>query len=253
MHTNTLVSSLQAVSLLGFPLVAYTNPHHLPRTIVTGSATISNDAPLVARDDPQPSAYPYGDAYPGEWQYLGWDKDDNDQKKRAEKIHAAFAEWRDMASAGKNEADNPDGTIFKRWFSTSDSGEKKEITGVFANMWDDERAAPAAPVVKMVCEQIDFKKGCKATLAAYTLQDSGHFHVCPYGDGDRRPPNKDIQCANLDASASSKMRSLPMTLLHEMTSVMPQPALTLAMRLVEHMTVSSLVRTTRYSMLRIVR
>ena len=75
MYTSTLLSSLQAISLLGLPLAAYANPHLLPRTPAAASTTINDDKPLVARDDPKPSAYPYGDAYPGEWQYLGWDKD----------------------------------------------------------------------------------------------------------------------------------------------------------------------------------
>lgn len=56
---------------------------------------------------------------------------------------------------------------------------------------------------------------CKANTNAYLIPETGQFHICPKGLDLKL--NGDIECTDLDASCSSKMRSLPMTLLHEMT------------------------------------
>ena len=45
----------------------------------------------VKREDPV--SYPYGDALPNEFQWLGWDPEDEDQKKDGQKIHEAFKQW----------------------------------------------------------------------------------------------------------------------------------------------------------------
>ena len=63
--------------------------------VETSSRTIQKRAPVP---------YPYGDPFPGEFQYENWDPNDSGQKARAEKIHKAFGEWRDMASAAVTEA-----------------------------------------------------------------------------------------------------------------------------------------------------
>jgi hypothetical protein len=62
-------------------------------------------------------------------------------------------------------------------------------------MWDvsGDGMAPA-PVAKMVCEQMDFKSACRATMAAQTIEDTGHFHVCPYGE---QRPLSSSSCADM--------------------------------------------------------
>lgn len=82
-------------------------------------------------------------------------------------------------------------------------------------MYDDEAGEAAEPVGKMVCNREDFKDFCTSTRRAYTMEDEGEFHICLLGMESKL--NAEISCDDLDASCSLKMRSLPMTLLHDMT------------------------------------
>lgn len=70
----------------------------------------------------------------------------------------------------------------------------------------------------MVLDRKDFgdKETKNPEWAAYTIASSGRFHICEYGFKNRGLM-KDISCDNLDESCSNQMRSLAMTLLHEMT------------------------------------
>ena len=45
----------------------------------------------MKREDPV--SYPYGDALTNEFQWLGWDSEDEDQKKDGQAIHEAFKQW----------------------------------------------------------------------------------------------------------------------------------------------------------------
>ena len=69
-----------------------------------GASSTTDDERTMTVYKRAPSAYPYGDPYPGEWQYENWDPNDDGQRQRAERIHAAFGQWRDMVSAALTEA-----------------------------------------------------------------------------------------------------------------------------------------------------
>ncbi|KAL9108046.1 MAG: hypothetical protein Q9227_007152 [Pyrenula ochraceoflavens] len=172
----------------------------------------------VRDDDPKPSSYPYGTALTNEFQWVNWDPKNDDDKKDGQKIHQAFQELGDLVKAGSTEAGKTDGDPFKRWFGKQD--DNSEIKKVFDNIWSGDSAT--STVAKMVLDRKDFQKDgdkgwceVKTTMAAYTMADSGRFHVCPYGLG--RKQNSEIQCGDLADSCSADMRSLAMTLLHEMT------------------------------------
>ena len=166
---------------------------------------------VVARAAPAPSDYPYGTPATNEFKWLGWDPDDDNDKSDGMVIHNAFLQWADLVKAGAAAATDTSGDTFKRWFGGYTPA--VEIKQVFDEMWNGTSAAPA--VAGMVNVRKDFLNECTSRLAAYTVAGSGRFHVCPYGIG--RPVLEDIDCKNLDASCSAKMRSLSMTLLHEMT------------------------------------
>ncbi len=166
---------------------------------------------LVARDDPKPSAYPYGDAATNEFKWLNWDPKNDADKRDGRIIHQAFIEWKDLVKQGAVAAAKKDGDTFKRWFGKQE--EPEDIKNVFGNMWDGSGASK--PVADMVCDRKDFDDRCKGKVAAYTLPDTGVFHVCQYGLD--LPQLSKIQCGDLKDSCSTNMRSLSMTLLHEMT------------------------------------
>lgn len=207
-------TSLLAITL-SWSFVVSANPVQL-RSLNDVSSLSRGSATHVARgdNDPKPSDYPYGDPYENEFKYVNWDPKNEDQKKDAQKIHQAFKEWMDFVKEGAAVAADKDSDTFKRWFGKQDDPD--EIKKVFTNMWDGSK--PTKNVANMVCNQKDFKDSCAENKAAYTIADTGEFHVCPYGL--KRNQNSDIKCGDLDDSCSSKMRSLPMTLLHEMTLVL---------------------------------
>jgi hypothetical protein len=96
--------------------------------------------------------------------------------------------------------------------------EKRKMSKTFSlNAWDASAGTATAEVAKMICDFKDFKNRCKETTKAWTLQDSGEFHICP--PGLSLSLNSELECENLDDSCSAAMRSLPMTLMHEMTYV----------------------------------
>lgn len=201
----------------------------LTPTLVTSlllcSAVLSNpvnqrsptpDKTLVKRVDPSP--YPYGDALDNEFQWRNWDKDDEEAKKDGQRIHKAFEEWHDFAKAAYEAASNKDGDTFKRWFGKQD--DPNEIKNVIGNMIDPTTWKATDKVAKMVLDRNDFTKkevncDAKPTMNAYTMADTGEFHVCPYGL--KKNLNSEHKCENFDDSCSEKMRSIPMFLLHEMT------------------------------------
>jgi hypothetical protein len=91
----------------------------------------------------------------------------------------------------------------------------KELSGVFANMFDPATGQATEAVSRMVCDREDFDHFCTRNINAYTRADTGRFHICDKGMA--KPRNSDIACDTLDASCSKKMRSLSMVLLHETT------------------------------------
>ena len=167
---------------------------------------------LVTRDDPpQPSDYPYGKSITNEFKWLNWDEKSETDKADAMKIHQAFKEWADLVEAGAKAAADTDSATYKRWFGTQD--DPTETKKVFDNMWDGKKANSI--IAGMTLDRMDFSNQCNPNRAAYTLADTGKFHVCQKGLD--RPQLSEINCDVLDDSCSSKMRSLSMTLLHEMT------------------------------------
>ena len=175
------------------------------------SVHLSESRTIIARVDA--SSYPYGDALPNEFQWRNWDPNVAAQKAVGQRIHQAFIEWQDFAKAGLQAASDPTGATFKRWFGTQD--DNAEIKNVFANAYDATAGSATANVAKMICDYRDFAERCGQQTAAYTMAKTGEFHVCPYGQD--RPLNSELECSKLDDSCSMKMRSLPMTLMHEMT------------------------------------
>lgn len=171
----------------------------------------SRSATLVSREDAKPSDYPYGDAATNEFKWVNWDPKNDQDKKDGQKIHQAFILWKDIVKQGAVAAADKDGATFKRWFGKQD--DPAEIKNVFGNMWDGNNANKL--VADMVCDRKDFEGSCKGQVAAYTSADTGAFHVCQYGLD--RSQLSEIKCNDLGDSCSSKMRSLSMTLLHEMT------------------------------------
>ena len=160
----------------------------------------------------EPSDYPYGQAATNEFKWINWDPDSDTDKADGMKIHQAFLEWADFVQSGAKAAADTDSATYKRWFGKQDPPE--ETKKVFDNMWDGSNANKI--IAGMTCDRKDFSNKCTAKMAAYTDADSGNFHVCPYGLNERKQLSE-IQCSDLDDSCSSKMRSLSMTLLHEMT------------------------------------
>ncbi|KAG4444235.1 hypothetical protein IFR05_000332 [Cadophora sp. M221] len=203
------------VALLSLIHTTLGNPIIVDTRNPTASIHDRESRTIIPRVDA--SSYPYGEALPNEFQWRNWDPKDPDQKKQGEKIHQAFVEWQDFAKAGLQAASDPTSDTFKRWFGKQDNNE--EIKNVFANAYDvtaeDGKGAATANVAKMICDYQDFKKRCKESTAAWTMPDSGEFHVCPYGLD--RLLNSELVCSNFDDSCSAEMRSLPMTLMHEMT------------------------------------
>jgi len=187
------------------------NPIIADRQESTNSVHLRESRIIIARV--APSSYPYGNALPNEFQWRNWDPKDADMAIIGRKIHQAFIEWQDFAKAGLQAASDPTSATFKRWFGTQD--DNAEIKNVFANAYDAKAGTATANVAKMICDYEDFANRCKESTAAYTIAKTGEFHVCPYGVD--RNLNSEIECSKLDDSCSAAMRSLPMTLMHEMT------------------------------------
>lgn len=82
-------------------------------------------------------------------------------------------------------------------------------------MFDRDTGIPTTQVGQMICDREDFNNFCTSGVNAYTQPETGRFHDCARGMS--KPLNSGILCDDLDASCSLKMRSLPMTVLHEMT------------------------------------
>jgi hypothetical protein len=198
------------IILLSISFSAFANPIDIDRDVTVSSTNLRSHRTVVARADS--SSYPYGDALPNEFQWRNWDPNDEEQKKDAEKIHKAFKEWHDFVKEALNAASNQGSDTFKRWFGKQD--DPNEITNVFANMWDSENGKATDKVAMMICDRKDFSNYCRANIGAYTMSETGEFHICELGL--ERPMNSDLKCGNFDDSCSAKMRSLPMTLLHEM-------------------------------------
>lgn len=206
------LTSLVAVLLI-LPYSSPANPVLGERQDLTPSIQLSTSKTFNRREDP--SSYPYGNAITNEFQWRNWDPSDKDQRKDGERIHKAFVEWQDFAKAGLTAASIDTGDTFKRWFGKQDNN--TENKKVFAAAYDGTSNTATVNVAKMICDRLDFKSRCKETTAAWTIADTGEFHICPYGLD--RNLNSDIDCATLDGSCSAAMRSLPMTLMHEMTLV----------------------------------
>lgn len=200
--------------ILGLPLMVADGPAfiHEPQEIDDGSTTKPSN--IVARVSAQPSPYPLDNGpYHNEFQYVGWDPENPDHQVELRKIHAAFGQAQYMASRALLKVTEPDQTMIQRWFGTQE--DPTEQPEVFANMWDADAGTAAFPVSQMVCDREDFRNFCRETMSAYTVRDTGRFHISPFGMN--KPLNSDIACTDLDASCSTKMRSLPMVILHEWT------------------------------------
>lgn len=199
------------IIFLSISFTAYANPIDNDREVAVSFINPRSHGTVVARAGA--SSYPYGDALPNEFQWRNWDPNNEEQKKDAEKIHHGFNKWQDFIKEALNAASNHDSDTFKRWFGKQE--DPNEITAVFANMWDSTNGKATDKVAWMICDRDDFKSNCGARTSAYTMPDTGEFHICPWGL--EKPTNSELKCGNFDDSCSSKMRSLSMTLVHEMT------------------------------------
>jgi hypothetical protein len=158
------------------------------------------------------SSYPYGDAFPNEFKWRHWDTKKKDHKSTAEKIHKAFDEWQNFVQEALTASSDTQSAAFERWLGKPSHPE--QIKQVFANMWDSANSKPTKMVADIIGDRNDFKGRCGARTFAYTIGDTGEIHICKAGLNMNL--NSDIKCESLDDSCSAKMRSLPMTLLHEM-------------------------------------
>ena len=149
------------------------------------------------------------------FKWVNWDPNSETDKADGHRIAQAFMEWQDLVRAGSKAAADTNGDTFKRWF-----GEKPlaDIKAVFAKMWDGQN--PTINVANMVVDRKDYDEMelTHPRMAAYTTPGTGKFYVCAFGL--QRLLLADIDCSALDDSCSTKVRSLPMTLLHEMTWVL---------------------------------
>lgn len=200
-------------TLVLIPLPSFASPIAQAESSISASTRSYGDKTILARTPPQPSAYPLPPGpQPNEFKYVNWDPKDKDQIPQLEKIHQAFGEWRQMAMQAQSRIQE-DQTMINRWFNVPEN--IHDQIGIFSNMWNSTTGQAATPVSLMVCDYEDFDNFCNQNINAYTNGDTGRFHICPKGFS--LPMNSDIQCQNLDASCSKKMRSLSMSLLHEMT------------------------------------
>jgi hypothetical protein len=211
-----MLSNLAFASLLllNFPLVSLASPvHPLDGSITvdhptkTGRAIFEREAPSEYPLEPGP--------FPNEWKYVNWDADDAEQKAQLEKIHLAFLEtFNGMAAQAQSRYRDDDQTMIQRWFGVQDDN-PNEQEAVFKNMWDWDAGTATHQVSETICDREDFKGYCARSINAYMDPPTGRFHICPRGLD--KPLNSEILCTDLDASCSLKMRSLSMSLLHEMT------------------------------------
>jgi hypothetical protein len=134
--------------------------------------------------------------------------------KNLKHIHAAFGEWRELAAAGQMLASDETSAQMERWFGPITA--PGDVKKVFDAMVSKGEATPA--VAKMICVKKDFDKQCEANpnQRAYTIPETGKFHICPTGLKSDLLGGK---CGSIKSYASSEMRGLTMTLLHEMTQV----------------------------------
>ncbi len=182
---------------------------------------------LDVRADPVPSAYPWAsEADPvlkNEFSWVNWDVNNADDKRDGQKIHQAFREWSEFAQAGYGAAKKykdtpPANALFARWFGKPDFPDEVEST--FEAMFDGDTTDASTVIGEMVLDRVDFNdpgSRCsdKPNMKAYTTPGTGRFHFCPAGIA--LPLNSQINCEDLDAYVSSKMRSVSMTFLHETT------------------------------------
>lgn len=207
-----LLSAVAAALALA-PVPTFATPFSLKRYNTATNESRTYRTGNVVRA-PQPSDYPLEPGpYPNEFKYLNWDPTYAPDKANLERIHAAFAEFKAMAADALKKVQDGDQTMIKRWYG--DSEPVSELEGVFANMYDKDTGQPTKMVSQMVCDREDFDNACNPNSNAYTRAETGKFHICPLGL--LKKLNSEIECTDLDASCSQKMRSMPMFLLHEMT------------------------------------
>ena len=102
---------------------------------------------------------------------------------------------------------------FKRWFDASNA---PDVKNVFLKMFDlSGLGQPTTLMTLWICERDDIKGFCKSSTNAYSVANKGQFHFCP--PGLTKPAANGMKCADLDGFASSKMKSVAFTLLHEST------------------------------------
>lgn len=167
---------------------------------------------LVKRVDLGPSAYPYGRESHNEFQWHGWDPNDQGQKADALRIHNAYNDWSNMIAFAWREADQVTET-FKRWFDASNAQDVKKVLEKMVSQSGVQQ--PTDLMKSWICEHDDVKGVCSRGKNAYSVSNKGQFHFCP--QGLTLPNTADLKCGDLDGFASAKMRSIGFTMLHEST------------------------------------
>ena len=112
---------------------------------------------------------------------------------------------------GAKAATDPNRHTFKRWFAAEPLS---DIKAVFAKMSDGQILT--TNVASMVLDRMELsnKGPSHPRVVAYTISGTGRFHICVYGL--RRPLLTDISFRTLDDRCSLIMRTLSMTVLHEL-------------------------------------
>lgn len=88
-----------------------------------------------------------------EFKWLGWDKNNVDDKRDGQRIHQAFREFHDFVRAAVNDKDDFESVRFRRWFRGGNEGLAPHLEGVkktFENMFDRVTGKAGPVVAKMV-------------------------------------------------------------------------------------------------------
>jgi hypothetical protein len=180
----------------------------------------------------EPSAYPWPDnddpILENEFKWLGWDVNNEEDKRDGKKIHKAFREWHDLVVAGGKSAvayqkEGPERDRFKRWFGEQEFPEEAGET--FKLMINLDTKQATVNIASMVNDRRDFaeieSKRCSAkpNMNAYTVPATGQFHFCRRGIDQPLGSELESKCGDFGSSVSGMMRSVSMTFLHEATYV----------------------------------
>jgi len=203
-----------------------------PVQILGSSSTTTQPSELdiTVRNRPEPSEYPWADPndpihaiMENEFKWLGWDKENAEDKRDGQKIHQAFREWHDLARAAADGMDNYHSARFTRWFRGGDEGDNpspKNVISIFESIINRSTGVAGVGIARMVLhrEEVPENPGrpCaeRPQMNAYTIPGMGAIHFCRRGIN--LPLNSELRCEDFTESVSGKMKSVSMTFFHEL-------------------------------------